>query len=343
MSLETVAAGVVMLGLIAYAVFGGADFGGGVWTALASGPRAREQREAVFRAMGPVWETNHVWLILILVTLWTAFPPAFAHIFTALFVPLVIALVGIIFRGAAFAFRHFGEDAPVHLPATGAVFSVASMLTPVAMGVAVGAVAGGHISIVDGRVASGLYAPWLRAFPLVCGGIGLAMCAVLTAFFMTTRTSGELREDFRRRGIVASIVLGTLTTAAIPIAHWDAAAFADRIARPATLALMSAAVLAGVSSVFVLWRRWYNLAPPIAAITVALVIGAWGAAQYPYLLLPGETVAEAAATRGTLAAFLVVLPIGAAVLVPSLALLFWTFRGETGEPPVPDVGDALRQ
>jgi cytochrome bd ubiquinol oxidase subunit II len=330
MSLETAAAGVLMFGLIAYAVFGGADFGGGVWTALASGPRAREQREAISRAMGPVWETNHVWLILVVVTLWTAFPPAFAHIFTALLIPLVIALVGIIFRGAAFAFRHFGEEAELHLPATGAVFSVASMLTPAAMGIAVGAVAGGHISIGDGRVESGMYGPWLRTFPLICGAIAVAMCAVLTAFFMTTRTSGDLREDFRIRGIAASVILGALTTAAIPVAHWDAAAFADRIARPATLALMSAAVLAGVSSVFVLWRRWYNLAPPVAAITVALVIAAWGATQYPYLLLPGEKIAEAAATRGTLVAFLTVLPIGAALLVPSLALLFWTFRGQTG-------------
>lgn len=329
MWLETAAAGVLMVGLIAYAVFGGADFGGGVWTAFASGPRAHEQRVAISRAMGPVWETNHVWLILVLVTLWTAFPPAFAHIFTALLVPLVVALVGIVFRGAAFSFRHFGEDTGLSLPATGAVFSVASMLTPLALGVAVGSIAGGHISIVDGRVESGLYA-WLRPFPLTCGAIGLAMCGVLTAFFMTARTSGALREDFRIRGILASVVLGVLTSAAIPIAHWDAPAFADRIVRPATLAIMSAAVLAGVSSVLVLWRRWYSLAPTIAAITVALVIGAWGLAQYPYLLLPGDTIAEAAATRGTLVAFLVVLPIGAAVLVPSLALLFWTFRGPTG-------------
>jgi cytochrome d ubiquinol oxidase subunit II len=339
MSLEVVAAGVLMFGLIAYAVFGGADFGGGVWTALAFGPRAREQRDAIFRAMGPVWETNHVWLILVLVTLWTAFPPAFAHIFTALLVPLVIALVGIIFRGAAFGFRHFGEGTLQRLPATGAVFAVASMLTPIALGVAVGAIAGGHISIAAGRVESGLYAPWLRAFPLICGGIGLAMCAVLTAFFMTTRTSGELREDFRIRGIAASLVLGALTTAAIPVAHWDAPAFADRIARPATLALMSAAVLAGISSMFVLWHRWYRLAPPIAAITVALVVGAWGAAQYPYLVLPGETLAQAAATRGTLVAFLAILPIGAVVLVPSLALLFWTFRGETDQPPAHRIRD----
>src|SRR3990172_8268379 len=111
-------------------MFGGADFGAGVWTALASGPRATQQRDAIFRAMGPVWETNHVWLILVVVTLFTAFPPAFADLFTALLIPLVIALVGIVFRGAAFAFRHYGYDAEAGLPATGVVFAVASVIAP---------------------------------------------------------------------------------------------------------------------------------------------------------------------------------------------------------------------
>ena len=340
MSLEILAAGVAVLGLTAYAVFGGADFGGGFWTAFASGPRAREQREAVFRAMGPVWETNHVWLILVLVTLWTAFPSAFAHIFTALLIPLTIALVGIVFRGAAFGFRHFGQNATVSLPATGAVFSIASMLTPFALGVAVGATAAGHISIADGRVESGLYAPWFRAFPLTCGAIGLAMCAVLTAFFMTARTSGALREDFRLRGIIASLALGAITTLAIPVAHWDAPQFADRIARPATLAMMSAAVVAGIASLIVMWKRWYYVASAVAAITVALVVGAWAAAQYPYLLLPDVTISDAVGPHATLVAFLVVLPIGSIILVPSLILLYWTFSGETGKPAAKDEASA---
>src|SRR3972149_6117323 len=168
MPLEDLAAGVVLLGLIAYAMFGGADFGGGVWTALASGPRAAQQREAIFRAMGPVWETNHVWLILIIVTLFTAFPPAFADLFTALLVPLVIALVGIVFRGAAFAFRHYGHQTDARLPATEIVFSVASLITPMGGGVAVGAVAGAPVPIEEGAGRSGLWEPGLRPFAVWC-------------------------------------------------------------------------------------------------------------------------------------------------------------------------------
>jgi cytochrome d ubiquinol oxidase subunit II len=331
MSLDVLAAGVVLVGLIAYAMFAGADFGGGVWTALAFGPRAREQREAILRAMGPVWETNHIWLILVVVTLFTAFPPAFADLFTALLVPLSIALIGISFRGAAFAFRHFGHEGGPDLPATAAVFSIASILTPMTMGMALGAIAGGHIGIEAGRVTSGPFEPWLRPFPVVCGLMGVAVCAFLTASYMTVRSTGQIQEDFRNRALGSSLMLGALTTVAIPVAYWDASAFWDRLDAPGPLAVMALAIVAGVSSLVVLWRRWYKLAPPAAAGTVALVIAAWGAVQYPYFILPGVKIGDVAAGHETLVAFLVALPIGALILVPSLVLLYYTFSDQVTE------------
>lgn len=338
MALEDIAAGVVLLGLIAYAVFGGADFGGGVWTALASGPRASEQRESIFRAMGPVWETNHIWLILVVVTLFTAFPPAFADLFTALIIPLVIALVGMVFRGAAFAFRHFGHGTEVELPATTFVFSVASLITPMTMGMIIGAVAGGHITIESGVVISGLYEPWLHPFAIIGGFIAVAMCGFLTAYYMTTRSTGPLQEDFRKRGLIASLTLGTLTSIAIAVARWDAEPFWDRLLEPAPLAVMSAAVAMGLASLVVLWQRWYLLAPPVAAGTVALVIAGWGAVQYPYFILPAERISDVAAPNSTIAAFLIALPIGALILIPSLVLLYLTFSEKTGGPGVEGEG-----
>ena len=330
MSPENLAAGVILLGLIAYTMFGGADFGAGVWTALAGGPRASQQREAIFRAMGPVWETNHVWLILVVVTLFTAFPPAFADLFTALFVPLVISLIGIVFRGAAFAFRHYGHGKQPGLPATGAVFSIASLATPMAMGMAVGAVAGGHITIEDGAVTAGLWEPWLRPFPIVCGLIAVAACGFLTASYMTVRTRGDLQEDFRRRAVAASLVLGVLTTVALPVVYLDAKAFWDEIWHVEPLAVMSGAALCGMASLAVLYKRWYYLAPPAAAATVALFIAGWGSAQYPYLILPSERISDVAAGDTTLNTFLAALPVGALILVPSLLLLYSTFSEKTG-------------
>lgn len=338
MPLEDLAAGVVLLGIIAYAMFGGADFGGGVWTGLASGPRAAHQRQAISRAMGPVWETNHVWLILIVVTLFTAFPPAFADLFTALLVPLVIALVGIVFRGAAFAFRHFGHGTETAFPGMAALFSVASVVAPLTMGMALGAIAGGHVTIEDGEVTSGIWEPWLQPFSILCGLIAVAICGFLAAHYMTVRTTGEMQEDFRTRGLLAGLLLGALTIIALPVAYWDAEPFWDELAEPAALAVMSAAAIMWVTSLVVLWRRWYVLAPPVAAGAVALVIGGWGAVQYPYLIPPDQRISDLAAADATLGPFLIALVAGSVILVPSLALLYFVFSEKTGGPAVEGEG-----
>jgi cytochrome d ubiquinol oxidase subunit II len=324
-SLETLALAVVIIGLIAYTVFGGADFGGGVWTALATGPRARQQREAIFLAMGPVWETNHIWLILVVVALFTAFPAAFALLFTVLLIPLNVALVGIVFRGAAFAFRHFGQESEAGLPATGLVFSAASLLTPMALGVALGAIAAGEMGSRPEDLPEAVWQPYVQPFPLMCGLIGVTVCGSLTACFMTTRTRGALQEDFRRRGLIATVALGVVTTVALPIARWDAPAFWDELVKPDAVAAISLASIMGITTLVVLWRRWYILAPPAAAVTAAMIILGWGLAQYPYFLLPELTINEVAAPESTLKVFLISLVVGSLVLVPSLWLLYYTF------------------
>ena len=192
LTIESLAAAVLLLGLIMYAVFAGADFGGGIWTAFASGPRAREQRESLFHAIGPVWETNHVWLIFVVVVLFTAFPKGFAALFTVLLIPLVIALIGINLRGAAFAFRHFGQQTGREVPLIARTFEIASVLTPLALGMAVTSTATGRIRMTDGLVEPGMFL-WLTPFTLIGGVTGMAICAYLAPIYMTVRTTGELR------------------------------------------------------------------------------------------------------------------------------------------------------
>jgi cytochrome d ubiquinol oxidase subunit II len=264
------------------------------------------------------------------VTLFTAFPPAFADLFTALLVPLVIVLVGIVFRGAAFAFRHFGTGTEAALPGMAALFSVASVITPLTMGSALGAIAGGHVTVEDGVITSGIWKPWLQPFSIVCGLIAVTICGYLAAYYMTVRTTGEMREDFRKRGLLAGFLLGALTTVALLVAYWDAEPFWDELADPTTLAVMGSAVVMGLASLVVLWRRWYALAPPAAAGTVALVIAGWGAAQYPYFILPHERISDVVAADATLAPFLITLVAGSVILVPSLALLYFVFSEKTG-------------
>lgn len=332
LTLENLAAAVLLLGLIMYAIFGGADFGGGIWTAFASGPRAREQRESLFHAIGPVWETNHVWLIFVVVILFTTFPKGFAAIFTALLVPLVIALIGINLRGAAFAFRHFGRQTGRDVPFIARTFEIASVLTPLAMGVAVTATATGRITIVNGGVQAEV-SSWLTPFTIVGGVIGMAICAYLAPIFMAVRTDGELREDFRRYGMIAGFALALLTTLEIPLARMEAPLFAGRLLTTWAVFFVALAVAAGTMTEILLWQRRYLWAQIFAASTVALTITGFWAAMFPDLLIGQLSLSASAAPRPTLVAFFSILPFGVLILVPSLALLYWVFRG----PPDPEL------
>lgn len=330
----TLSALVLVIGFVMYALFGGADFGGGIWTALAFGPRARQQRDALFNAIGPVWETNHVWLIFVVVTLFTAFPAGFAHLFIVLMTPLVLALVGINFRGAAFAFRHFGRQTGRELPLSAVVFEIASILTPFTLGMAVSATAGGRIHLRDGQPITEMGA-WLNPFTLLGGLVGMAICAYLAPVYMTVRSSGELREDFRKESIAAGLALGILTAITIPIAVYQAPLFAQRLLRSWPLLFVGSAVLTGMATQLFLWRRLFLAAQIVAACTIVLTLAGFAAALSPELLIGQLALAAAAAPRPALVAFLTVLPIGALILVPSLFYLYWTFRGEpdTEIPP----------
>ncbi|MDR3581612.1 MAG: cytochrome d ubiquinol oxidase subunit II [Oryzomonas sp.] len=326
-SLENLAGGAVLLGLVMYAVFGGADFGGGIWTAFASGPLAREQRESLFHAIGPVWETNHVWLIFVVVTLFTCFPTGFGALFTVLLVPLVIVLIGINFRGAAFAFRHFGRRGRDHIPFMAGIFAVSSILTPFALGMAVTASVTGKILLIDGRVHAEPWF-WLSPFTLVGGLVGMGVCAYLAPIYMAVRTDGELREDFRPRGIIAGLALGILTAVEVPVAMMDAPLFAGRLLASPAAFVVVLAVIFGIATQILLWKSRFLSAQIGAAGTVGLTITGFVAAMYPDFLAGQLTLAGAAAPHATLVAYFAILAVGTIILVPSLLFLYWTFRGE---------------
>ncbi len=333
-ALSDLGAAVLLLGLIMYAVFGGADFGGGIWTAFATGPRKKEQQESLFHAIGPVWETNHIWLIFVVVVLFMVFPKGFACLFIALMAPLVIALVGINFRGAAFAFRHFGRQTGREIPAIARSFSVASMLTPFTLGMAVTATASERIRIAGGEVVSAPW-DWITPFTVVGGLVGMAVCAYLAPVYMAVRTEGALREDFRCRGMIAGWVLGALVLLEIPVAVMNAPHFAEKLFLPRSLVCIALAATCGLVTQTLLWRGRYLLAQIAAAGTVALIFLGFGVAMYPDMVLGELSIEAAAAPRATLLVFFAVLPFGLALLAPSLFFLYWTFRGEPDPRRVP--------
>jgi cytochrome d ubiquinol oxidase subunit II len=323
------AAAVLWLSLTAYAVLGGADFGGGVWDIFASGPRRRAQREAVARAMGPVWEANHVWLIFMITGLFTTFPIAFSSLGVALYVPVTIALLGIVLRGAAFAFRAHGREAVGARSPWGVVFGGSSIITPFFFGTAAAAVASGAIRIAGGRVVSGSGPGWTSLFALNMGLLAVALCAYLAATYLIVETEGDrpLQSDFRTRALVASIVSGALALTGL----WLAYAQAPRVWADLTgngLVLMLLALVNGPVALWSVWRLRPRIARLAVAAQVALVLWAWAVGQWPYLVPPDITIADAAAPASTLNAWLVVISVGLVLVIPALVLLFRVFKAE---------------
>jgi cytochrome d ubiquinol oxidase subunit II len=317
----------MLAALVFYVLLGGADFGGGIWDLLASGPRARAQRALVERAIGPIWEANHVWLILVVVVLFTAFPRAFAAISVALFVPLVALLVGVVLRGAAFTFRLYDGRDPVQ-KAWGATFSSASVLAPVALGTAVGALASGRLRLEGGVPAGGWFA-WLAPFPLTVGVFAAALFAFLAATYLAVEAEGELREDFRRRALAAGVAVFAAAAAALLLSAREAPVVFEGLTRRRwSLPLHLATAAAALAAFAALLAGRVRTARAAAAAQTALIVLGWGASQYPYLVVPDLTLASAAAPPRTLRLLLWALAGGAALLFPCLYLLFRTFKGE---------------
>lgn len=325
-------AGVMLAALILYTVTGGADFGGGVWDLLAGGPRKQAQRDLIDRAIGPIWEANHVWLILIVVLLFVCFPPVFAAVSTALHVPLAIMVIGVVLRGSAFAFRHYD---PLHGRGAvrwGRVFALASLVTPVFLGVVLGALSTDiAVDPHTGRVATDFVSQWLAPFPFAVGLFTLALFAFLAAVYLTNDADDPaLRGDFRRRALAAAFAVG----AAALLAYLAAPAplQADLSGSPWALPLHLATGAAAVAAIACLWTHRDRLARLAAAAQAALIVVGWAASQYPYLAYPGYTIDAAAAPTSILVPVLIALGAGAVVLVPSLLFLFAVFKRPPRQP-----------
>lgn len=328
MSAELAIAAVMVAALVLYALMGGADFGGGVWDLLASGPRKAEQRALIERVIGPIWEANHVWLILVVVLLFTGFPTAFAAISVALHVPLTLFLVGVVFRGSAFTFRSYDARTDAVQKRWGVLFSIASVVAPLLLGSIVGAIASGEIRVQGGVVTSGFFAPWLSPFPLTVGLFALALFAFLAAVYLTHEaTTPELADDFRRRALVAGVVVALLAAAAFLMSYSGAPrVHAGLTERPFTWLLHAATGACALFAFFCLWTRRFRLARVAAAGQVALIVVGWAASQYPFLVVPDITLHTAAGNARTLELVLWALAGGSVLLFPSLVILFRVFK-----------------
>jgi cytochrome d ubiquinol oxidase subunit II len=317
----------ILVGLAAYTVLAGADFGAGFWTLVPGRTRVGSAaiREHARHAMGPVWEANHVWLVFVLVVCWTAYPLAFASITSTLALPLFVAAVGIILRGAAYALR--GQlDAGRGHRAVENLFALSSVLTPFSLGTVVGGIASGRVPV--GNAGGDLLTSWLNPTSILIGTLAVATSSYLAAVYLAAdaRRLGRqaLELDFRVRALWAGVVAGAIAVAGLVVVRSDARPIWDGLTSGGGLAMVVLSAAAGVATLVLISRSRFGVARVSAALAVAAIVAGWGLAQHPRFL-PGLTVSQAAAGRSTLIAVVVAVALGALVLVPALALLFTLF------------------
>jgi cytochrome d ubiquinol oxidase subunit II len=325
-------AGIMMLALNAYVLLAGADFGGGVWDFFARGDRRQAQRDLIASALAPIWEANHVWLILVIVLMFTCFPAAFATIAILLHIPLTLMLIGIVLRGSSFVFRSYGSDQDSAQQRWGRVFAIASIVTPVLLGMCVGAVATGRVGATDfsapGSFVDHFIMPWLTLFSLGVGLLALALFSFLAAVYLTVEAQGtELQEDFRTRALWAAAAVFVIAFGVLALS-WNEAPMVRQmlVAGAWALPLHIVTGVAAITAIAALWTRHFRLARIAAAAQVTFILWGWAAAQYPYVLPPTLTIDQAAAPTRTLILVLWSVAAGACILLPSLYYLFRIFK-----------------
>ncbi|HKM56345.1 MAG TPA: cytochrome d ubiquinol oxidase subunit II [Isosphaeraceae bacterium] len=322
---------VMLLSLVIYVLFGGADYGAGVWDLLAGGPRAAEQRDLIAHAIAAVWEANHVWLIIVIVLLFTGFPGAFSAIMTTLHVPVSLMLICVVLRGSAFTFRSY-ENCAVAKERWNRVFSIPSVIAPVLLGSVIGAIATGEPGrAMTSHLPVPLFSAWLKLFPMVVGLFALNIFAFLAAVYMTLEAANvELREDFRRRAIISAVLLGSVAWAVYLPARTDAPGVYEGLSKsPWGWPVRYATGGFAIANLVALWHRRYQFARVTAMIQVALILWGCALAQYPLLVPPDIDIKTGAAPPIVLKWLLAVVGVGSLILIPSMYYLFRVFKGHT--------------
>ncbi|HWH51344.1 MAG TPA: cytochrome d ubiquinol oxidase subunit II, partial [Gemmatimonadaceae bacterium] len=295
----------------------------------ASGPRHDEQRELIASSIAPVWEANHVWLIVAVVMFFTAFPAAFGAVGIVLHLPLTVMLLGVVLRGSAFVFRSYGGGTTAVRRRWGLTFAVASVVTPFVLGVAIGTVASGAAANAFGHVGDRSFvevfvSPWLDWFPLSVGALTLALFAFLAAVYLAVAATDDgLRDDFRKRALVSAVAVFLFAALALVAAWRGAPQIMSGITQSSwALVLHLATAIAAITAIVALWTRRFALARLAAGAQVSLILWGWALAQFPFIVPPTLSIRATAAPDVTLELLVIGVAVGAAILIPSLRFLF---------------------
>jgi cytochrome d ubiquinol oxidase subunit II len=328
MSADVILSGVMLAALVVYSLLGGADYGAGFWDLMCSGPRRKGQRDLIAGAIQPVWEANHIWLILVIVLMFSGFPAAFSEISLGLAVPILLILLGIVLRGSSYVFRAYFTGSVRTQLYWGKVFSISSSVTPLFLGIVIGAISSNAVLVKDGVSETGFLRTWFHPFPLIVGVLSLSLFVYLSACYLTVETNDTaLQNDFRKRALISGLVSIVFAILTYFIAGDSAKPIRDGLSRaPYVWVIELGAAIAASVAFEALWSRSYLRARMAAAAQVALIVVGWGAAQYPYLIRPELTIVNSAAPSNILLDLELAVAVGAVVLIPSLILLLVVFK-----------------
>ena len=330
MNPELIILTVVMMALTVYAVFGGADFGAGVWEFITAFHATPKEQKLIDGAMGPVWEANHVWLIFVLIAMFGAFPPAFAALCRALWLPLLLALLGIVARGVGFTFHSYAKGALTQQAAWGTVFAFASTASPFFLGACIGAIASGKLEVtVRGQFTGDYVSGWITPLSIFTAFFAVATCAFLAAVYLTRDAfrsgEAELTNLWRRRALASGVWLLILAMLGLAIMAMDAPELWERF-RVRAWPFVVSALLTGFGTLYFLVARRFSVAALATAATVAALPWGWALGQYPEIVPPTITVANAKSPEAVL--WIIVWSILAAgvLVLPSLGLLLYLIK-----------------
>jgi cytochrome d ubiquinol oxidase subunit II len=327
--LEPIVAFVLLIALSIYLVTGCADFGAGFWELVVRGKGREREQEAISKALAPIWEANHVWLVVLIVLLSGGFPKALAVICTSLQTPLLLMLIGISLRGGAFVFRHYGPTGKRFQNVWGLVFSASSTVAPFFLGATLGAAVSGSIHVPpDGVVKTDFLTDWLSPFPISVGLYTLTISVFLSAVYLSAETSDPfVREAFRKHAIAASVGLGAVAFGVLILSRTEAPLVFERLTAHAwswPFHLVTACL--SIAALLLLIKRKVHWARTVAILQVLAIMVGLGLAQYPYIVAPDVTIYNSAAPTSSLTALLEVTAGGLILVAPGFAYLYWVFK-----------------
>jgi cytochrome bd ubiquinol oxidase subunit II len=323
LTIENSVALIIVISLVIYVLTGGADFGGGVWDLFARGKRASAQRNLIANVLAPIWEANHIWLILIIVLLFVAFPKAYSTILTFLHFPATMMLFGIVLRGAAFIFRKYDESGNRLKKLWSLFFAIGSIVTPLFLGLILGAIT------IEQPSLENFFVVFSQPFPIFTGFFTLVICSYLAAVYLTLETANkDLQEDFRKRAIVSGIFLFVSSLFGIGLSYFSAGnLYYELVSSKYAVFLQTTMLISATGALFFLYIRKYQLARVGAVLQIIIILLGWMITQYPYLITGHISIAEAAAPNNILIATLITLGIGSLILTPSFIYLYMVFAG----------------